>query len=183
MWLSSKWWFTCDQKSKLLMTRLSGVQCQKGSYRFTLLGVSSNLPPTQTMSITLSIWVIWTMQNTFSIIRKEFLCRLFQAMSRQLIWFVALGPQGEESITHKEMIQCFSGCWWVRTATWTLLQETFPHLWTDILSLRILNQAERVSCLGADICNRTDKSEWYYGDCREEVSTTDATIAEWKLLS
>ena len=41
----------------------------------------------------------------------------FIVMSRQFIWFVALGPHGGESISHEEMIQCFSGWRQVQIAT------------------------------------------------------------------
>jgi hypothetical protein len=47
------------------MTWLSGVQCQKGSYRITLLGVSRDLLTLQTTSIMISVSVVSTMQNTF----------------------------------------------------------------------------------------------------------------------
>jgi len=48
-----------------LNTWPSGVQCEKGSYRITLLGVSRDLPTSHTMSITISISVSSTMQHTF----------------------------------------------------------------------------------------------------------------------
>jgi len=116
--LSSKWRRPSDQKSRPLMTRPSGVQYHKGSYRITLLGVSRDLPTSQTTSITISISVVSTLQNTFGTMQLEFRWHLFNAMSKQFIRFVALGPQGGESKTHQEMIQFFSGWGRVRIATW-----------------------------------------------------------------
>jgi len=53
--LSSEWWKTHDLKSRPLRNWPSGVQCPKGSYRIPLLGVSRELPTSQTTSFMSSI--------------------------------------------------------------------------------------------------------------------------------
>ena len=62
-------------------------------------------------------------------------------MRKQFIWFVALGLQGGESISHHEMIHCFSGWGRVRKATLSRQQDAFPHSWSVYSSSRMLNRA------------------------------------------
>jgi len=56
---------TCNQKSRPWIAGHSGVQCQKGSYRITIRGVSQDLPTSQTTLIAISVSLLWTMQNIF----------------------------------------------------------------------------------------------------------------------
>jgi len=112
------------------MTWLSGGECQKGSYRITLLGVWTDMPTSQTMSITISIPVISIMENTFYNTNLQFRWCLCNLTSRLFIWFIVLGLQGGESLSHQEMIQCFPG-WglvWIPTSSWLL--HIFLHVWS-----------------------------------------------------
>jgi len=128
--LSSEWRKSCDQKSRPLMTRPSHVQCQQGSYRITLVGVSRDMPTSQTMSIILNILVLSMMQNTVSTTQGWFRWRFFNAMSRQFIWFVALGQQAGERICHQGMIQCFSQWGQVWIASLGQLLDKFLCGWS-----------------------------------------------------
>jgi len=128
-------------KSKSLITWASGVLCQTGSNRITLLGVSRDLPTSQTMLIMISIWVVVTRQNTFHTAQMQFGWPLLNTTSKQFILFVALGPDGGDSISHQETIQCFSGWGWVWIATLSWLQDAVPHSWSVFSASRILNQA------------------------------------------
>jgi hypothetical protein len=139
--LSSEWWKARDPKSWPLMTWPSCVQCYMGSYRITLLGVSRGCPTSQTTSITISNSVVWTMQNTFSSMRQLFWWRLFNPTSKQFVWFIGFGPQGGESLSHEEMIQCFSGWGRVRIATLSRLRDAFPHARSVFSLPRMLNHA------------------------------------------
>jgi len=71
----------------------------KWSYRITLLGVLGDSQTSQTASITITISVIWMMQNTFGRMRWHFWWRLFNVKRNRFILFVALGPQGGESVS------------------------------------------------------------------------------------
>jgi len=62
-------------------------------------------------------------------------------MSRRYIWFVALGPQGTESISRQEMIQCVSGWGRVWIAALSQLLDAFPRGWSVFLLLRMWNWA------------------------------------------
>ena len=53
--------------------------------------------------------------------------------------FVALCPQGGESISHQEMLQYFSGCGRVQIATLSRLQDAFLYGWNFFSSSRMLN--------------------------------------------
>jgi len=139
--LSSEWRTTCDQKSRPLIYWPNGVRWQKGSYRITLLGVSNNLPPSQTTSIMISMSVISTMQNTFSTTQYQSQWPLSNVMSKQFIWFLALVPHGGETISHQDMIQCFSGWGRVWIATLSQLLDVFPHGWSVFPLSRMLNRA------------------------------------------
>jgi len=140
MRLSSEWWKTHDQKSRPFMTWPSGVQCQKVSYRITLLGVSRDLPTSQTTSITISVSDVTTMQNSFGTTLQWFQWCLFNATCKQFIWFVALDPQGGDSISHHEKIQCCSGWGWVQIATLSRLLYACSHCWSVFSSSRMLNR-------------------------------------------
>jgi len=52
-----------NQKSRPLMTWLIGVQCQKGSYRITMLRILRDLPTLQTTLIRISIWFLSTIER------------------------------------------------------------------------------------------------------------------------
>jgi len=113
----------------------------KGELQNTLLGVSRDLPTSQTTSITISVSVVSTMQNTFGTMQLQFCWRPLNAMSKQFIWFVALGPWGGESISHREMMHCFSGLGRVRMATLTGSWDAVPHSWSAFSSSRMQNRA------------------------------------------
>jgi len=81
------------------------------------------------------------MQNTFGRTQQLFWWRLFKATSKQFKWFIALGPQGGESISYQEMIQCFSGWGKVQIATLSRLRDVFPYGWNVFLSSSMLNRA------------------------------------------
>jgi len=123
------------------MTLPSGVQCQKCTYRLTLLGVSRYLPTLQTTLIMITISVISTMQISFGKTQYHFRWCLFNATSKQFIWFVALGPQGGDSRSYLHMIHCFSGWGRDQTATLGQLLDGFPHSWSFFSSSRMLHWA------------------------------------------
>jgi len=133
-----------------LMTWPTGVQCQKGSYRITLVGVSRDLPTSPTTLITIRNQVISIMRHTLHTAQWQFCWHLFSATSRQFIWFVTLGSQGGDRISYKEIIQFFSEWGQVRIATLSRLLNAFPHIWSVISWSRILNQALKgfVPCFG-----------------------------------
>jgi len=120
------------------MTWSSGVQCQKRKYRISLAGDARDMPTSQTTSIRISNPVMWTMCNTFVTMQWRFQWCRFNAMSKQLIWFVALRPHGGESISHQEIIQCFSGWRRVWIATLCQLLDAFLRGWCVFLSSRML---------------------------------------------
>jgi hypothetical protein len=104
MCLWSEGYKTRVQISRPLITSPSGVQCQHGSYRIGLLGVSGDLPPSQTMSITISITVFSIREIVFSTTQKQFHWRLFIATYKWFILWVEQGPQCGQTICHKDMI-------------------------------------------------------------------------------
>jgi len=128
-------------ETRPLMTWPSGVQWQNGSYRITSLGVSRDLPTSQTTSIASSISVVSKMPNIYGRKQWQFSWGFFTAMCRQFIWFIAQGPQGGERISHPEKIQCFCAWGWVQIDTLHRLLDAFPHTWSVFLSSRMLNWA------------------------------------------
>jgi len=88
------------------------------------------------------------MQKGFSTLRCQLEWWLFNPLSRQFVWFIAMGPQGGESISHQEMIQGHSGWGRVWMATSIRHYNTFPHIQSVFSSLRMLNQALKVFLAG-----------------------------------
>jgi len=137
--LSSQRWKTCNQMSRPLMTWSRGGQWQMGSCRITLVGVSRDLPTSQTTSIMISISIVSTMQNTFGTRDQPIRWGLFNATSKLFIYFVALGPQGGDSNSYQGMIQCFSGWGQVRIAILCRLLDILQYSWIAFLLWRVLN--------------------------------------------
>jgi hypothetical protein len=105
----------------------SGVQCQMGSYRIKLLGGSGELPTLRTTLSMISISLNSSMQNTLSTTQKQFQWHLFNLTCKQFTVFIALGSHDGESITHQEIIQCFSGWRRVQIATLTSLWDSVSN--------------------------------------------------------
>ena len=92
------------------------------------------------MLIMISMSVLPTMKNTFGTTLQQLWGCLPNATSRQYVWFITLGPQGGESISNKEMIQCFSGRGHNQITTLSWWLGAFQYIWRVTLSTTMLKQ-------------------------------------------
>jgi hypothetical protein len=81
------------------------------------------------------------MQNTVGMTQLHFWWHLFHVISRKLIKFIALGPQGGESIGYQEMMQYFSQWGWACIPTCGQPLDAFSHGCKVFSLFRMLNQA------------------------------------------
>jgi len=174
--ITSDLWTLHDQISRPFATYPNGVQCQNGSYRINLRGVSRYLWTAQATSIKISIGVVPTMQNRFGKMQLQFLGCEFNATSNQFLLFVALHPQGGECISHQKWysesldVDCYGQ---------RLYDDCLKHSSTMEVTVCCGGywfSYWRASCSCSDWCNKANTSVYWNGGWKWEASTSNAFL-------